>query len=146
MDHVEYIYTGGLSAEESRARLESAEVGVLAFARRGDSYAIPMAHVLDGDRLLFRFGDDPESWKMAYAAETITATFTVYEYGDPEDSWSVLARGPIEQTDLHPDDATLNELFPPFRLFNESIDDLTYDIYELRIEELTGRESLTHEE
>lgn len=142
MDQVEYIYTGGLPQDDARERLAAADVGVLALADDGESYAIPMGHVLDGDRLLFRFGDEPDSTKVAFAAETTTATFTVYDYTAPDDSWSVIARGPIERTALDPEDATVNELFPPFRLFDESIDEVQYDFFALTIEELTGRETL----
>jgi len=142
MNQVEYIYTGGLSQDVARERLATAEVGVLALAESGESYAIPMGHVLDGDRLLFRFGDEPDSAKAAFAAETTTASFTVFDYTAPDDSWSILARGPIERTDLEPTDTTVNELFPPFRLFDESVKEVEYDIYELRIEELTGRETV----
>lgn len=140
MDQVEYVYTGGLPEAVARDRLAAADVGVLALADHGEAYAVPMAHVLQDDRLLFRFGDDPGSEKVAFAAETTTATYTVFEYTDPTDSWSVLVRGPIRRTDLHPDDATLNELFPPFRIFGEEVDEITYDMYELEIEELNGRE------
>lgn len=145
MDHVEYIYTGGIPQEDARERLADAEVGVLGLADAGDAYAIPMGHILVGDRLLFRFGDEPDSDKVAFASTTATATFTVFDYTARDDSWSVVARGPIRRTDLHPDDATINERFPPFRVFDESVDELSYDVYELEIEELTGREAISSE-
>lgn len=142
METVDYVYTGGLTETEARERLADAAVGVLALARDGEAYAIPMGHVLEGDRLYFRFGDQPDSQKVAYAAATTTATFTVYDYPSPHDSWSVVARGPIRRTDETPIAATLNERFPPFRVFDESISEVSYDIYELEIESLTGRAAL----
>lgn len=145
MRNVEYVYTTGMTEHAVRERLEASTVGVLAFAHDGESYALPMAHALDGDRLLFRFGETEDSQKIAFADETTMATYTVFEYEDPEDSWSIVVRGTLEQVDVQPDDATINELFPPFRVFDESIDDIRYDVYELRIEELTGRESIEHE-
>lgn len=151
MRHVQYVYTGGLKPAAARRHLADARVGVLALARDGESYAIPMGHVLEDDRLLFRFGNEPDSMKAAFAEATTTATFTAYHGGahdgddDHGESWSVVARGPIRRTDRHPDDATLNELFPPFRFFDEDVADVEYDIYELVIEELTGREAIPEE-
>ena len=145
MDQVDFIYTAGLPEEDARRKLAEGTVGVLALADSGDAYAIPIAYVLDDDRLLFRFGDEPESAKVAYAAETTTATFTIYEYGGPGDSWSVVVRGPIRRLDDHPEYSTMNEQFPPFRVFDEAIEDVEYDLYELEIEELTGRESVAEE-
>ena len=145
MDRVDFIYTAGLPDEDARRKLGEGTVGVLALADSGDAYGIPVSYVLDDDRLLFRFGVEPESTKVAYAAETATATFTIYEYSGPEDSWSVVVRGPIRRLDDRPDDETINELFPPFRVFDEEIEDVEYELYELEIEELTGRASIAEE-
>lgn len=142
MSAVEFVYTGGLTREDASERLDAADVGVLALADRGESYAIPMGHALVGDRLLFRFGDVPDSRKAAFAAETTVATFTVFDYTAPDDSWSVVARGPIERIDLDPTDATVNERFPPFQLFDEAVDEVEYEFFALTIEELTGRETI----
>ena len=85
--------------------------------------------------------------KIKFADTTNTATFVIYEYTAPSDSWSVLIRGELtpldseNQTVLSPSE--MNEYFPPFRLFDEGVAEVEMTLYELRPESITGRTTLT---
>ena len=141
MDHAEYVYTVGMSEDELDQYLRSAEHGVLGLADDGDSYAIPLSHHYDSERLLLRVSDhDDDSEKRQFIESTGTATFLCYE-GTTEDSWSIHVRGPIREWNGDADESTLNEWFPPFRLFDEAVEDIEFTLYELRIDSIVGRKT-----
>jgi len=145
MDHVEFTYTGGIDEETVRQRLQASTTGVLSLADGDDAYGIPLAHHYDGgDSILLRLGDHPGSEKMAFLDATDRAAYVVYHYTDPADSWSVLATGPLEPVPdaERPTDAEVNQWFPAIRVFDEAIDEVDIALYELRIERLTGRETV----
>lgn len=146
MEHVEFTYTAGMDEESVRARLRAAETGVLALADGSDAYAIPMAfHYDDGDSILLRVGRFPGSEKIAYIEATGRACFVVYEYESPRESWSVLLTGtlhPVSLGDDRFDEAEINRRFPDLRVFDEDIAELEIELYELRIDTVTGRETV----
>lgn len=145
MDHVEFTYTAGMDRDTVEQRLREAETGVLSLADGDDAYGIPLAHHYDGgDAILLRLGTDADSDKMAFVNATDRASFLVYDYAAPADSWSVLAIGTLHAVPEadRPDDAELNRWFPAIRVFDEAIDELDIALYELRIERLTGRETV----
>lgn len=136
MKHVDYIYTFGMDQSELDELLRVHEVGVLALANENDAYAVPVAYGYDGESLVVRLAEREGSEKMRYLDATGTVTFVVHEPGAA--SWSVLARGTLrKRTDF--DDAAINRQFSPIRLFGESVEDVEANVYELEIEELTGR-------
>ncbi len=138
MEHVEYVYTFGMTDAEVEQYLRDGEVGVLSLADDGDAYAVPVGYHYDGERLLVRLGERDDSTKMDYLETTGTATLVVYEKESEEDSWSLLARGKL--VELPPEtDREINEQFEPFRLFDESVEDVNAAVFELRMEEVTGR-------
>ncbi|WP_276302021.1 pyridoxamine 5'-phosphate oxidase family protein [Halorussus lipolyticus] len=138
MEHVEYVYTFGMTDEEVDEYLRENEVGVLSLADGGDAYAVPVGYHYDGQRLLVRLGERDDSTKMAYLDSTDTATLVVYEKDDEQSSWSVLVRGTLRE--LPPEsDREVNEQFEPFRLFGERIEDVDAAVYEMEIAEVTGR-------
>jgi nitroimidazol reductase NimA-like FMN-containing flavoprotein (pyridoxamine 5'-phosphate oxidase superfamily) len=139
MDHVEYVYTVGMTTAAVDTRLREAEHGVLALARDDEAYAVPISLHYDGTRLLLRVSSpDGDGGKAEFLETTERATLVCYE-ASTADSWSVTVRGPVEPADLDPDDAQLNEWFQPFRLFDEAVPDTAFTLYELRMEEVVGR-------
>ncbi|TKX83695.1 pyridoxamine 5'-phosphate oxidase family protein [Halorubrum sp. SS5] len=139
MEHVEYVYTSGMSESDVEARLRAGEHGVLALASDGDAYATPLSYHYDGDRLLLRVSDhDGDDEKGRFLAATDTATFVCYA-ASTDESWSVHVRGPVSRFERPVDEATLNEWFPPFRLFDEAVEDVAFTLYELEMETVIGR-------
>ncbi|RLM68016.1 pyridoxamine 5'-phosphate oxidase family protein [Halorubrum sp. Atlit-8R] len=139
MEHVEYVYTSGMSESDVEARLRSGEHGVLALASDGDAYATPLSYHYDGDRLLLRVSDhDGDDEKGRFLAATDTATFVCYA-ASTDESWSVHVRGPVSRSERRVDEATLNEWFQPFRLFDEAVEDVAFTLYELEMETVIGR-------
>ncbi len=145
MDRIEYTYTFGMDDEEVVDALESHEVGVLSLASDGRGYAIPVAYLFDGSSLYVRLGTDSSSKKMSFIDETDEACFLLYEYEPPDDSWSVVATGPLSELTGDEravfDDVTINEEFLRLRVFDEDVAEIDLEIYELEIETLTGRKT-----
>ena len=140
MENVEYVYTFGMDETELEGKLRDADTGVLSIARDSDSYAIPVSFHYDGERLLLRFGVEEGGEKMPFMEGTGTASFVVYEAAGDE-SWSILVRGHLEPASESLDDAAINERFVPLRVFGESISDVEPELYELRMESVTGRKT-----
>lgn len=142
MEHVEYVYTAGMTESEVDSYLRAGEHGVLGLAQENDAYAVPMSYHYDGDRLLLRVSEhDQDSEKRSYLETTTTATFVCYE-GSTDESWSVLVRGPIEKWEGDIDETTINEWFPPFRLFDESVESVEFSLYEIRLAAVIGRKTV----
>lgn len=151
MDESAYAYTVGMESAEVERRLREAATGVLSLAEDGDAYAIPVAHHFDGERLLLRLADDGQSRKVAMADATETACYVVYGFGEgvaaesdqlgwTEGSWSVLVEGPIRRLDEGSlDEAALNQVFPPLRVFDEAPEAVELHLYELVAKSATGR-------
>ena len=143
LEHVEFVYTTGMDEATVEQYLAEAETATLALARGGEAYALPMAIHWDGTRLLLRLGAHPDSDKLDFLETTTTATVVCYGYESPEDSWSVLVRGPISELDADEyDDADINDLFPPLRIFDETTADLDPVVYALDPREVTGRRTV----
>jgi len=141
MDHVEYVYTEGMDETEIDERVRAGEHGVLALADGGEAYAVPLSYHYDGERLLLRVSDHDDAEKVRFLERTERATFVLYE-GTTDDSWSIHVRGPARPWDGDADDATLNEWFPPFRLFDEPVEDVEMTVYELVMESVVGRRTV----
>ncbi|ADJ16084.1 pyridoxamine 5'-phosphate oxidase family protein [Halalkalicoccus jeotgali] len=139
MGDVEYTYTRGMDEGAVDERLAGAETGVLALAVGDDAYAIPVAFHREGERVYFRLAVHEGSEKAASLESTARAAFVVYDTAPPDDSWSIVLRGPIRPAERDLDDATINALFTPLRVFDESIESIEPTVYELAIETVTGR-------
>lgn len=139
MEHAEYVYTVGMDRSELDECLRDGEHGILALADGDDAYAVPLSYHYDGDRILLRVssqGDGGE--KTRFLETTDTATFVRYDASN-SDSWSIHIQGAIHPWSEDVDEATLNEWFPPFRIFDESIEDVEFTLYELVLESVVGR-------
>ncbi|MDZ5811460.1 pyridoxamine 5'-phosphate oxidase family protein [Halorubrum sp. AD140] len=142
MDHVEYVYTTGMTESEVNDYLQAGEHGVLGLADDDDAYAIPLSYHYDGERLLLRVSQhDHESEKGRFLRTTDTATFVCYE-ASTDESWSIHVRGPIEEWSKNVDESTLNKWFQPFRLFDETVENVEFSLYELQIETVLGRKTV----
>ena len=148
MEHVEYVYTEGLTEEAVDHRLRDRGHGVVALADGAESYAVPINYVYEDSRLLLRMSEEAGSEKVAFAESTETATLVVYDV-DEEGSWSVLLRGPIRRLSANEQaaftDRWINERFPPFRLFDEDVEDVEMVFYELEVVERVGRRTVGRE-
>jgi hypothetical protein len=82
-----------------------------------------------------------ESEKGRFLETTERATFVCYDASTSE-SWSIHVRGPIRKWEGDADEATINEWFPPFRLFDETVENVEFSLYELRMETVVGRETI----
>ena len=143
MKHAEYVYTSGMTEAEIDAHLRAGEHGVLGLASDDDAYAVPLSYHYDGDRLLLRVSEhDAGSEKRSFIESTATATFVCYE-ASTDESWSIHVRGPIRKIDAEIDEATLNEWFQPFRLFDEAVGDVAFSLYELDAETVIGRKTIS---
>ncbi|SFC49769.1 hypothetical protein SAMN05444422_10992 [Halobiforma haloterrestris] len=147
MDDVEYVYTTGVPENELEELLDEQGHGTLALADGNDAYAVPLNYHYDGSRFVIRMSDEPGSTKVEYAETTDTATFVVYEFDEETtSSWSVMIRGRIDRLPQEEQneytDTRLNELFPPFRLFDEAVPEVEMVLYELEPIEITGRRTI----
>jgi hypothetical protein len=140
MDHVEYVYTVGMDAADIDDYLRAGSHGVLALADGDDAYAVPLSYHYDGEQFLLRVSthDDIGSEKRRYLETTDTATFVCFA-ADADGSWSIHVRGSVAPWDGTVDEATLNEWFPPFRLFDEAVEDVEFTLYELDMGSVVGR-------
>lgn len=142
MEHAEYVYTSGLSESDVDEYLRAGEHGVLGLADGNDAYTVPLSYHYDGERLLLRVSEhDDDSEKGRFIEATETATFVCYEASTKE-SWSVHVRGPLREWRADVDEETLNEWFPPFRLFDEAVENVGLSLYELEMESVTGRKTV----
>ncbi|MDS0261675.1 pyridoxamine 5'-phosphate oxidase family protein [Haloarcula sp. S1CR25-12] len=143
----QFAYTRAMSEPEVESHLQRVDHGVLALADSNTSYAVPLYHHYEDGRLFFRLGETPDNRKAEYIETTEAATYVVFETEETagpaeERGWSVVARGPIEQVpQSHPayDIESINERFPPIRLFDEAHDEVELTLYELDVEQLSGR-------
>ncbi len=142
MEHVEYVYTEGMDGTEVETRLREGNHGVLGLAKGNDAYAVPLHYHHDGNRLLFRVSEhDAASENQRFLRATETATFVCYAESATE-SWSICVRGAVRRLDEKTDEAIFNELFPPFHLFDEAIEDVEFALYELDMDTVVGRKSV----
>ncbi|ESP89986.1 pyridoxamine 5'-phosphate oxidase family protein [Candidatus Halobonum tyrrellensis] len=145
MDQIEYVYTAGMTESEVDERLRESEAGVLSLADGGDAYAVPVSFHYDGASLHFRLGDEGDGRKFEFADATDRASFVLFD-ADGDDSWSVVAAGPLDRlSDAEADEydaATLDERFGSLRVFGESVEETDLALYELRVEEVTGRRTV----
>lgn len=142
MKHVEYVYTSGMTESEVDERLRDGHHGVLGLADDSDAYAVPLSYHYDGDQFLLRVsGHDGAAEKRRYIETTDVASFVCFDASSAS-SWSIQIRGSIEPWSSDVDSATVNEWFPPFRLFDEAVEEVNFDIYELRMEHVAGRQTV----
>ena len=135
---MEYVYTIGMTETEIQRRLRDERIGVLSLANGNDAYALPLGFHYEDGSLLFRLGDTVESQKMAYVDTTNEACFLLYGVSSPENSWSIVASGQLDEVDA-PEIASIRRRFGPLRVFDEVVEDMALRFFELDIETIAGR-------
>lgn len=81
--------------------------------------------------------DDAEKPRSLETAAS--ATFVCYD-ASASGSGSNHVRGPVSRWEV--DEATLNELFPPFCRFDEAVADLEFVLYALEMDAVVGRRTV----
>lgn len=137
-----FTYTRAMSDGEADRRLQEAETGALALANGGEAYAVPVAFHRENDRVYLRLGLHPGSTKARLLDATDRASLLVYDTGPSDRTWSIVITGPIERLDDDHqlfDDATIDVLFAPIRVFDEPIEAIEPTVFALAIETIHGR-------
>lgn len=145
----EGAYGVEMSPAEIDAFLDSRGHGVLSIG--GEiPYAIPISYGYDadGDRFVFQFLWHDESEKREHLDASDRATLTVYRFDHPDKWRSVVATGRLEPIeDDTPAAVAAAEVFAPhaatvsLAVFERPAEELEAGWCELRIEELSGRQS-----
>jgi nitroimidazol reductase NimA-like FMN-containing flavoprotein (pyridoxamine 5'-phosphate oxidase superfamily) len=145
MDNVEFVYTVGMDEEELFEFLRENVAGTLSLAREGVAYGVPASYHYDEaeDRLLVRLVEDGDGWTLGFLGGTDEASFLLHDVEDREGhSRSVMIRGSLRPLPDHAfDDAALNDLFDPVRVFDEEISEVRVHVLELVPTEVTGRKT-----
>ena len=146
MEHVEYVYTFGMDRDRLEHRLDENEVGVLSLARESVAYAVPVAYHYEDGSVYLRLAFEGKSTKRAYLEATAKACLCLYGVESDDESWSILVRGPLrELSDSETfDTATINELFDKLHVFDQDIEAIDIQVYELLVESITGRTTGSH--
>lgn len=123
--------------------LSAHHVGVLALAKDGDAYAVPVSYAFDDDgpALYFRLGYTADSQKRAYLEATDHVSFVVY--GETDAGWtSVVAMGPVEEAAGSSTDSTVAEavhdLDIPYFTVHGDAADFEFHLVRLDVETLSG--------
>lgn len=124
--------------------------GVLALAKGGSVYALPVSFAYHDDEpaIYFRFGYGPDSQKRTYVEDADEASFVVYDHTD--DGWkSVLAEGQLEpvsesQLDTTVDEAVNRLHIPYFEVHRRPTSELEFSIVRLDIDKLSGVAEARH--
>ena len=104
-----------MPAQACKDFLGEHRVGVMALAKEGDAYAVPLFFAYDGKALYFH---SHPGEKDQFLKETHEASFVVVEVHGEDDWSSVQARGPVEKITLTDDamaalEAMAENPFPP---------------------------------
>lgn len=133
---------GAMDAAAIDEFLAEQGTGVLALARDGEAYAVPVSFGYETGRALFGFFNFGESSrKLAFAEATDRACLTVYDVAGPDDWTSVVLRGPLTELGVESWDdigARISENAWSPDLAGIGTRRLSIVGYELGIEEATG--------
>lgn len=136
-----------LSDSEIDSFLSRHETGVIALAREGNSYAVPISYGYDSRRREFylRLVSNPESKKREFLKSTPHTRLVVYEEDDPVYT-SIVATGRLNE--ISRDELTTEHIEqygeakrPLFEIWGESLSALNVRLYRLDPEELSGRKA-----
>ena len=133
---------GADAVDEFLARRET---GVLALARDGEPYSIPISYGYDvGERTFYlRLVSTPDSEKRSFLAEAPPCRLVIHEEDEPVYR-SVVARGQLEAIDpseLSPDRIAQygTAQRPLFEVWTEAKADLDIELFVLDPDEIGGR-------
>ncbi|MFC7082227.1 pyridoxamine 5'-phosphate oxidase family protein [Halorussus caseinilyticus] len=129
--------------DEVNSFLRDCNSGTLSLTDGRETYAFPESFGYDGDDLYFQFVHADASDKMSFVETTDVATFTTFTDDNP--AFSVIARGrlvpvPDEETSRASSVFAENCDVPMLNVSVEkSVDELSFDFYRLRPDEISGR-------
>jgi nitroimidazol reductase NimA-like FMN-containing flavoprotein (pyridoxamine 5'-phosphate oxidase superfamily) len=134
-----------MSADETDDLLGRHETGVLALAREGDPYAIPISYGYDRENREFylRLVSTPESEKRSFLASSPSTRLVVYEEEETTYRSAVVVGTlePIDPENLTPE--TIEQYGrakrPLFEIWGESKESLDIELYRLEPKEISGR-------
>lgn len=134
-----------MSADETDDLLGRHETGVLALAREGDPYAIPISYGYDRENREFylRLVSTPESEKRSFLASSPSTRLVVYEEEETTYRSAVVVGTlePIDPENLTPE--TIEQYGrakrPLFEIWGESKENLDIELYRLEPDEISGR-------
>ena len=95
----------------------------------------------DDDRFLLRVSAHDDGEKGGFLAATDTATFVCYA-ASTHGAWSIRLRGPLRRLDGGVDEATRDERFQPFHLFDEPVEAVGFAVCELEMAAVAGRSTV----
>lgn len=134
-----------LSEEEIDSILARHETGVLALARDGEPYSIPVSYGYDPEerRFYFRLVSEPGSEKRRFLASTPQARLVIYEEDDPvyRSIVAVGTLGEISRAELtveHVEQYGATKR-PLFEMWGQSCRELDINLYQLDPDEISGR-------
>ena len=144
MDKISYEYMFGMDDADIDDILREHEVGVLALADDATAYAVPVAFHYDGSSLYIRLTSDSSSTKMAFLEATADACLCLYDIERADTYWSIIVRGPLQELSDEEqsafDETAVNESFRQLPVFDQDVEALDVEIYELEMAAVTGRE------
>lgn len=143
-----------MGAAEVEAMLEEKNLGVLALARGGEPYAIPMAYRYGDGTVYFKFGVPTDSRKQTIVDENDTVSFVVYDIETDEGSGGYLQHHPWRSVQLNGhlravDDPEAVDVVVdtdrgdvPDNPWGEPRAEMSFTMYRLDAEEVSGRKAV----
>lgn len=134
--------------DEVAAFLEHRGVGTLSLGDERGGYGIPMSfgYDRDGERCIFQLSFGEESTKAEYLEDGTQASLSTFEWNAVDDWQSVVARGRLHEVPLE-EQSWAAGLFAAYskiasrEVFQQPLEELSFEWYELRIETVHGRRS-----
>ncbi|SFR61888.1 pyridoxamine 5'-phosphate oxidase family protein [Halogeometricum limi] len=129
--------------------LGSGGTAVAAFAKDDVSYAIPVSYGFDAEHehVYLRLAFAPESEKREFVNASSTISVVVHQ--NTPDGWkSVVARGALREVTEAQLDSTIVEAMrtmdvPFVTIYDRPTEELTFEMYRLAPDDLTGRKEKT---
>ena len=132
-----------MSDDEIDSFLRERGSGTLSLTDEQETYAVPESFGYDGDYLYFQFVHSDDSHKMTFLETTDVATFTTFTDNRP--GQSVIVRGPIDSVPTEDEVRasrafSSNSVVPMLNVsINKSVDELSFEFYRLRPDDISGR-------
>lgn len=142
-------YGAVMDDDEVAVFLERQGVGTLSLGNETGGYGIPMSFGFDRqrDRCILQLSFDEESTKSKFIESGNRVSLSAFEWEDVDDWKSVVVRGALHEIPLEESSvaggifAAYSKIASP-EVFRQPVDELDFEWYELRIDEVHGRKAL----
>lgn len=145
------IYGVEMEAPDVERFLARRGNGVLSFADEDIPYGIPVSfgYDEDGERFVLQLVFGSDSRKRAFVEDGEPVVLVSYEWNTPYDWRSVIARGTLYELPECEEIEAAKTFVPEAKtaslaVFKEPVENLDAVWYEIRVDQLTGRESPTN--